>query len=50
MRNAILFTYRDTFANQVREHGVAGLIKSLAAKNHSNDMLAKRDGASANAK
>src|SRR2546429_2721630 len=26
-------TYRDTFAGEVREHGVGGLIKSLATKN-----------------
>ena len=42
---SLVVTYRDTFANQVREHGVDGLIKSLADKNHSNDVLTKRDRA-----
>jgi len=42
---SLVITYRDTFANQVRDHGVDGLIKSLAAKNRSNDMLSKQDGA-----
>jgi phospholipid transport system substrate-binding protein len=31
---SLVTTYRDTFASEVREHGVDGLIKSLAAKNH----------------
>ena len=30
---SLVTTYRDTFAGEVREHGVDGLIKSLAAKN-----------------
>jgi phospholipid transport system substrate-binding protein len=30
---SLVTTYRDTFATEVREHGVDGLIKSLAAKN-----------------
>jgi len=30
---SLVTTYRDTFASEVREHGVDGLIKSLAAKN-----------------
>jgi phospholipid transport system substrate-binding protein len=31
---SLVTTYRDTFASEVRERGVDGLIKSLAAKNH----------------
>ena len=42
---SLVITYRDTFTSQVREHGVNGLIKELAAKNRSNDRLAKRHGA-----
>ena len=30
---SLVTTYRDTFAGEIREHGVDGLIKSLAAKN-----------------
>jgi len=30
---SLVTTYRDTFASEVREHGVDGLIKSLVAKN-----------------
>lgn len=30
---SLVTTYRDTFATEVREHGIDGLIKSLAAKN-----------------
>lgn len=30
---SLVTTYRETFAAEVREHGVDGLIKSLAAKN-----------------
>jgi phospholipid transport system substrate-binding protein len=30
---SLVTTYRDTFAGEVREHGVDGLIKSLASKN-----------------
>src|SRR5437762_3393733 len=30
---SLVTTYRDTFASEVRENGVEGLIKSLAAKN-----------------
>ena len=30
---SLVTTYRDTFASEVREHGVDGLIKSLATKN-----------------
>jgi phospholipid transport system substrate-binding protein len=42
---SLVITYRDTFMRQVREQGVDGLIKALAAKNHSNDMLSDRAGA-----
>ena len=31
---SLVTTYRDTFAGEVREHGVDGLIKSLSTKNH----------------
>jgi phospholipid transport system substrate-binding protein len=30
---SLVTTYRDTFATEIREHGIDGLIKSLAAKN-----------------
>ncbi|HTQ75789.1 MAG TPA: ABC transporter substrate-binding protein [Burkholderiales bacterium] len=30
---SLVTTYRDTFATEVREHGIDGLIKALAAKN-----------------
>ena len=30
---SLVTTYRDTFASEVRDHGVDGLIKSLTAKN-----------------
>jgi phospholipid transport system substrate-binding protein len=30
---SLVTTYRDTFASEVRERGIEGLIKSLAAKN-----------------
>jgi len=30
---SLVTTYRDTFASEVRERGIDGLIKSLAAKN-----------------
>jgi len=30
---SLVTTYRDTFASEVRDHGIDGLIKSLAAKN-----------------
>ncbi len=42
---SLVIAYRDTFTSEVREHGVNGLIKVLAAKNRSNGMPAKRDGA-----
>ena len=34
---SLVTTYRETFTNEVREHGVDGLIKSLAAKNRQGD-------------
>jgi phospholipid transport system substrate-binding protein len=30
---SLVTTYRDTFATEIRDHGIDGLIKSLAAKN-----------------
>lgn len=30
---SLVTTYRDTFASEVREHGIDGLLKALAAKN-----------------
>ncbi|HKW38587.1 MAG TPA: ABC transporter substrate-binding protein [Burkholderiales bacterium] len=41
---SLVTTYRDTFASEVREHGVDGLIKSLAAKNR--EPLASKAGKS----
>lgn len=34
---SLVTTYRETFANEVREHGIDGLIKSLATKNRQSD-------------
>jgi phospholipid transport system substrate-binding protein len=34
---SLVTTYRDTFASEVKEHGVDGLIKSLAAKNRQGE-------------
>jgi phospholipid transport system substrate-binding protein len=34
---SLVTTYRDTFANEVRERGIDGLIKSLAVKNRQSD-------------
>lgn len=34
---SLVTTYRETFASEVKERGVDGLIKSLAAKNHQGD-------------
>ena len=34
---SLVTTYRDTFASEVRDHGVDGLIKSLAAKNRQGE-------------
>jgi len=41
---SLVTTYRDTFASEVRERGIEGLIKSLAAKNR--EPLAARAGKS----
>ena len=41
---SLVTTYRDTFASEVREHGIDGLIKSLAAKNR--EPLASKAGKS----
>ena len=34
---SLIITYRDTFANLVRDRGVDGLIRALATKNRQND-------------
>jgi phospholipid transport system substrate-binding protein len=34
---SLVTTYRETFANEIRENGIDGLIKSLAAKNRQSD-------------
>ena len=34
---SLVTTYRETFANEVRENGIDGLIKSLAIKNRQSD-------------
>jgi phospholipid transport system substrate-binding protein len=34
---SLVTTYRETFANEVRDHGVDGLIQSLANKNRQSD-------------
>ena len=41
---SLVTTYRDTFASEVRERGIEGLIKSLAAKNR--EPLAQKAGKS----
>jgi phospholipid transport system substrate-binding protein len=41
---SLVTTYRDTFATEVREHGIDGLIKSLATKNR--EPLAPKAGKS----
>jgi len=41
---SLVTTYRDTFASEVRERGIEGLIKSLAAKNR--EPLAPKAGKS----
>ena len=38
---SLITTYRETFANKVREGGVDGLIKSLADKNRQGDARAR---------
>jgi len=34
---SLVTTYRETFANEIRENGIDGLIKSLATKNRQSD-------------
>jgi len=34
---SLVTTYRETFASEIRDHGVDGLIKSLATKNRESD-------------
>jgi len=34
---SLVTTYRETFANEVRDHGVDGLIQSLSSKNRQSD-------------
>jgi len=36
---SLVTTYRDTFASEVRDHGIDGLIKSLAAKNRETERV-----------
>jgi len=38
---SLITTYREDFAGQVRESGIDGLIKTLAAKNRPADLKAK---------
>ena len=40
---SLITTYKDDFANQVREAGVDGLIKALASKNRQSDSRSKTD-------
>ena len=40
---SLITTYKDDFANQVREQGVDGLIKTLASKNRQSDSRSKTD-------
>jgi phospholipid transport system substrate-binding protein len=42
---SLVVTYRNTFTNQVRDHGVDGLIKLLEDKNRANEEPAKPAGA-----
>jgi phospholipid transport system substrate-binding protein len=36
---SLVTTYRDTFASEVRDNGIDGLIKSLAAKNRETERV-----------
>jgi phospholipid transport system substrate-binding protein len=36
---SLVTTYRDTFASEVRDHGIDGLIKSLATKNRETERV-----------
>lgn len=38
---SLVTTYRDTFTSEVRQHGIDGLIKSLAARNRQLETTAK---------
>jgi len=38
---SLITTYQDTFTTQIREAGIDGLIKTLAAKNRQNEVRAK---------
>lgn len=40
---SLITTYKDDFANQVRESGVDGLIKTLMSKNRQSDSRSKTD-------
>jgi len=40
---SLITTYKDDFANQVRESGIDGLIKTLASKNRQSDSRNKTD-------
>jgi len=40
---SLITTYKDDFANQVRDTGVDGLIKTLASKNRQSDARGKTD-------
>jgi phospholipid transport system substrate-binding protein len=40
---SLITTYKDDFANQVRESGVDGLIRTLASKNRQSDSRSKTD-------
>jgi len=41
---SLVTTYRDTFTSEVKEHGVDGLIKSLAAKNQQSERERAKSG------
>ena len=41
---SLVTTYRDTFASEVKERGVDGLIKSLAAKNRQSERERAKSG------
>ncbi len=41
---SLVTTYRDTFTSEVKEHGVDGLIKSLAAKNRQSERERAKSG------
>jgi len=43
---SLVTTYRDTFTSEVKEHGVDGLIKSLAAKNRQSERERAKSGKS----